>query len=752
MGRRPKEERSIPIKVHEENALPNDSKKAIIVVILIVFCLISALALFNLAGPAGNYLIKGLRIGFGWLTYAIPLLLGLSAYLLLKKDNGWSSTKFFGFFLTTIAICAFFQWLAAGKNGIEVAMGDGGGVLGIALQLPLFKLVGFWATGIIVFALITIGVIIFFQTSFSDLANLFKPSNYASQLEQKPVNTIAVGKPWNSPEAEPVLEAVKISHQENFISKTLAPAKKIAINNQTPTPVEPIKPPSNRINIPLDLLDINTTKATSRDINQGMLIIKTTLENFGIPVEMGEVNVGPTITQFTFKPSEGIKISRITALHNDLAMSLAAHPIRIEAPIPGKSLVGVEVPNQSIAMVKLREILESDGFKNHRGKLKFALGKDVSGKPWAADLATMPHLLVAGATGSGKSVCIHNIILSILFTHGPDSCKFILVDHKRVELTLYNDIPHLLTPVITDVPKTINALKWAVVEMDRRYKLLEAAGKKNITAYNESILVNKLPYIIIIIDEMGDLMITAGKEVEALVIRLAQLARAVGIHLIFATQRPSVNIITGTIKANLPARIALSVISSIDSRTILDEPGADKLLGRGDMLFLTAELGKPVRLQGAFVSDQELEKIINFLREQGEPEYNMDIIERQAVAGMNGNNNRNNYNEESGDPLLDEARAIVIRAQKASVTLLQRHLRIGYSRAAFLVDKLEQEGTIGPAQGAKPREVLVNEWQEENNPEVAETPLHQPIEEENNNDEDDDFPEEIDNTKMLSSL
>lgn len=746
MGRRPKEEKSIPVKIHSENALPNDTKKAIFVVILTVLCLISLLALFNLAGPAGNYLVRFLRIIFGWLIYAVPFLLGLSVVLMLKKENGWSSTKFLGFSLTTVAVCAFFQWLAAGSANINVDISDGGGILGIALQIPLFKLVGFWATGIIVIALIIIGVIVFFQTSFASLAKFFNPATYASKLEQKQVNSIAVGKPWNNLTTETPVSTDSIKpnvSNENFVTKVLTPIKKIEVHT-TPVMAEPlVKQPSQQINIPLDLLEINKTKAASRDINQGMLIIKSTLDNFGIPVEMGEVNVGPTITQFTFKPSEGIKISRITALHNDLAMALAAHPIRIEAPIPGKSVVGVEVPNQSIAMVKLREILESDNFKNHRGKLKFALGKDVSGKPWAADLATMPHMLIAGATGSGKSVCIHNVILSLLFTHGPDSCKFILVDPKRVELSLYNDIPHLLTPVINDVPKTINALKWLVVEMDRRYKLLEAAGKKNISAYNESILINKLHYIVLIVDEMGDLMVSAGKEVEALVIRLAQLARAVGIHLIFATQRPSVNIITGTIKANLPARIALSVISSIDSRTILDEPGADKLLGRGDMLFLTAELGKPVRIQGAYVSDQELDKIIDFLRSQGEPDYNMDVIEKQQVSGISGNSR--NFSEEDGDPLLDESRAIVIRAQKASVTLLQRHLRIGYSRAAFIIDKLEQEGTIGPAQGAKPREVLVNEWNETAD-EIAEAPLHHQDQEEI---KDEDFE---DNTKQLSSL
>jgi S-DNA-T family DNA segregation ATPase FtsK/SpoIIIE len=704
MGRRPKQEKNVPIKIQANGNLPHDSKKSIAAVFLMVFCLISLLALFNLAGDWGNYLIHFLRISIGWLAFATPFIFALTVILALKKENGWTGSKIFGFILTIIAICGFFQWLAAGPNNLNLNITDGGGLIGVAVQLPLFKAVSFWAAGIIIIALMLIGIIIFFQTNFYNLIAWFRPGTFASKLEQKTINNVALGQPWPITPTSAVEPIKNLAVSESgLISKALNVGKKININQINSEPIT-----KHNIEIPLTLLDINNSKATSRDINQGMQIIKTTLDNFGIPVEMGEVNVGPTITQFTFKPSEGIKISRITALHNDLAMALAAHPIRIEAPIPGKSLVGVEVPNQAIAMVKLREILESDNFKNHRGKLKFALGKDVSGKPWVADLATMPHLLVAGATGSGKSVCIHNIILSFLFTHGPDICKFILVDHKRVELTAYNDIPHLLTPVITDIPKTINALKWAVVEMDRRYKILEAASKKNITSYNEGVLINKLPYIIIIIDEMGDLMLSAGKEVEALVIRLAQLARAVGIHLIFATQRPSVNIITGTIKANLPARIALSVISSIDSRTILDEPGADKLLGRGDMLFLTAELGKPVRLQGAYVSEAEMEKVTNFIRKEGRPDYNMDIIEKHQVAGINGGNKI--FNSEDGDPLLEQARDIVIKAQKASVTLLQRHLRLGYSRAAFLIDKLEQEGTIGPGQGAKPREVLLNQW------------------------------------------
>lgn len=471
------------------------------------------------------------------------------------------------------------------------------------------------------------------------------------------------------------------------------------------TPEEEIFKPSfkthhlaQRIDLPLDLLAANHSKPNSGDIKANKLTIQKTLENFAIPVEMGEVKVGPTVTQYTLKPADGVKLAQITGLHNDLALALAAHPIRIEAPIPGQSLVGIEIPNQQVAVVRQREILESEEFKRRKTNLTIALGKDVAGNIWLADLGKMPHLLVAGATGSGKTVMLNSIIVNLLYQNSPDDLKFILIDPKRVELHLYNDLPHLLTPVITEVSKTINALKWALSEMERRFDVLAENRKRDIESYNRE-MGEKMPYIIVIIDELADLMVTAPQEIETCIIRLAQMARATGIHLVLATQRPSVDIITGLIKANITARIAFSVASMTDSRTILDFSGAEKLLGRGDMLFISSELSKPKRLQGAYVSDQEIKKIVEYLRNIREPSYQEEILTKQYESEDMGDLAR--------DELLPQAKEVVLQANRASASLLQRRLRVGYARAARLLDLLEQQGMIGPADGAKPREVLI---------------------------------------------
>jgi S-DNA-T family DNA segregation ATPase FtsK/SpoIIIE len=418
---------------------------------------------------------------------------------------------------------------------------------------------------------------------------------------------------------------------------------------------------------------------------------------------MGDVAVGPTVTQFTLKPAEGVKLTRITGLHNDLALALAAHPIRIEAPIPGKSLVGIEVPNQSVATVGIREMLESREWREKKDGLTFALGRDVSGKPWIADVGRMPHVLVAGSTGSGKSVCLNTLIISLLYAHGPDDLKFIMVDPKRVELQIYNGIPHLVTPVITDSEKTANALKWALREMDRRFDVLSKFGARDIATFNTR-SQEKLPYLVVIIDELADLMVTSMQEVEGPIVRLAQMSRAVGIHLVLATQRPSVDVLTGLIKANIPARIAFAVASSTDSRTIIDHPGAEKLLGRGDMLFQTSDMASPKRIQGAFVSDDEIRRVVEYLAASSDPpEYDPSVVERSSGGGtvMNGM-----AADEDSDPLIPEAKEEIIRAGKASASLLQRRLKVGYARAARLLDLLEQEGFIGPGDGAKPREIL----------------------------------------------
>jgi S-DNA-T family DNA segregation ATPase FtsK/SpoIIIE len=429
---------------------------------------------------------------------------------------------------------------------------------------------------------------------------------------------------------------------------------------------------------------------------------------------MGDVNVGPTVTQYTLKPEEGVKLTKITNLDRDLALALAAHPIRIEAPIPGKSLVGVEIPNKTSAVVRLRSILETETWKNRRSNLSFVLGLDVAGHPQIADITKMPHLLIAGATGSGKSVCINALILSLLYQNTPQQMKMILVDPKRVELSLYNAVPHLLSPVIVEPDKTVSALKWAVAEMEQRYKILQQAGKRNITEYNATKGKEGMPYIVIIIDELADLMAVAANEVEGLICRLAQMARAVGMHLVVATQRPSVDVITGLIKANIPTRIAFSVASQVDSRTILDQSGAEKLLGMGDMLFVSPDTPKPKRIQGALVVEKEVKGITEFLKEQGEPEYNEEILKQPTKAGGG------DLGAPDDDLFLDAADC-VIRAGKASASLLQRRLRIGYARAARLLDLLEERGIIGPADGARPRDVLVSDISEVLDEEELET-------------------------------
>jgi len=465
-------------------------------------------------------------------------------------------------------------------------------------------------------------------------------------------------------------------------------------------------------------LEKDKGQPTSGDIKANINIIKRTLENFGIEVEMAEVSVGPTVTQYTLRPAQGVKLSRITALQNDLSLALAAHPLRIEAPIPGRSLVGIEIPNRSVILVRLRSLLERPTFKEAPSSLTFVLGRDVAGNPMFADLAQMPHLLVAGATGTGKTIALNNIIVSLLYRNFPQTLKFIMIDPKRVELISYDNIPYLLTPVITQADKAIGALHWAVGEMERRFEILQGAAKRNIDAYNKGLAAEqkdqKLSYIVIIIDELADLMATRGRDVEAAIVRLAQMSRAVGIHLVVSTQRPSVEVITGLIKANITSRMAFQVASQIDSRTILDMAGAEKLLGNGDMLFLAGNSAKPRRLQGAYLSDKEIKKVADYFRKISSPEYNEElVISRSAAAekslglGLTG--------LETDDELYQEAKKVIVKAGKASASLLQRRLRIGYARAARLLDLLEEKGVVGPVDGAKPREVFIDEGEEQDN-------------------------------------
>jgi len=456
----------------------------------------------------------------------------------------------------------------------------------------------------------------------------------------------------------------------------------------------------------VNLLSQKQDKADPGDVQANADAIRHALANFNIDVTMEGANVGPRITQYTLKPASGVKLSKITNHADDLAYSLAAQSIRIEAPIPGKQAVGVEVPNIKSATVRMASLLQSREWTGSKSPLSFVIGKDISGAAVVGDLAKMPHLLVAGQTGSGKSVMINDILTSLLYRNSPSDLKLILVDPKTVELTPYNDIPHLLTPVITEPEKCISALKWAVAEMERRYRTLSSVKKRNIAEYNALQEEEGMPYIVIVIDELADLMMMAARDVEALIVRIAQKARAVGIHLVLATQRPSVDVITGLIKANVPGRIAFTTQSQVDSRTIIDQVGAEKLLGQGDMLLLTSDMPKPKRIQGAFISDDETNKVTDFIRAQRLPQYDDEVVSQPVQINGKGGNVME-IDSGSDEPIYQDAVRVVIEAGKASTSLLQRRLRIGYGKAARLMETMEEQGIIGAADGSRPREVLV---------------------------------------------
>ncbi len=476
----------------------------------------------------------------------------------------------------------------------------------------------------------------------------------------------------------------------------------------------------------LDLLEKKQNPADAGDIEHNAATIRDTLHEFNIDVKMEGANIGPKVTQYTLSPPSGVKLSRISALETNLALNLAASSLRIEAPIPGKRAVGIEVPNMKAADVRLYGVLAAGEWKRTTDPLGFAIGKDISGEPVVGKLNKMPHLLIAGQTGSGKSVMINSLLTSLLYRNSPSDMKLILVDPKQVEMAPYEDIPHLLTPVIVEPEKTISALKWATNEMERRYKLLAEQKVRDIATYNkrvqergkhiavedengieQEVSEGKMPYIVIVIDELADLMMVAARDVEALIVRLAQKARAVGIHLVLATQRPSVDVITGLIKANVPARIAFTVASQVDSRTILDQVGAEKLLGQGDMLLKTADMGKPIRVQGAWVMDEEVSKITDHLRMQAPPQYNDEIISQHVQLNGKGGVVMD-FDNEGGDDMFRDAVRVVTESRKASTSLLQRKLRIGYARAARIIEEMEEQGIIGPADGARPREVLIH--------------------------------------------
>lgn len=711
------------------------TKRGIAVVIFFALAGIAALSLGGIAGPVGQFINHLIGVLFGVIAYLVPVFFLIIAVLLFKAKTGEVNDQnqngnqgrngnqkqiehiyartYLGALLLAGGIAGLIHliYLRDGDAAFVLASdGRGGGYLGAIFAGPLFSFLGFSAAVLILVAVLVIGILITFNVSLQ----IFFPTKKGKAVlpaTSTPIpagdikiNNMASGgftaekvleKNKRLP-LEEVKEAIETRKQSASINIGSG-GKEVQLDAIVLEDRKDWKLPS------FELLDDNKTAVDSGNIENNVAIIQKTLKDFGIEVEMGEVNVGPTVTQYTLRPTIGVKLSQIASLQNDLALALSAHSIRMELPIPGKALVGIEVPNKSTAIVRLREVMQTNDFINHPSKLAMALGRDVAGRPMMADLAKMPHLLIAGATGTGKSVAINSLLISLLYRNTPQDVKFIVIDPKRVELNLYNGIPHLLTPVVTDHDKAINALKWSVAEMDRRYKLLAEANKRNITEYNEANQL-RLPYLLIIVDELADLMAVAQNDVEATIVRLAQMARAVGIHLVVATQRPSVDVITGLIKANITSRVAFAVASQIDSRTILDSSGAEKLLGNGDMLFISAEFNKPRRIQGAYIGEKEVRRVVDFFKQQtGAVIYNEEILAKpKKFSGVPGMPTEDN---DAGDELFEQAREVVAKAGKASASLLQRRLRIGYARAARLLDILEEKGIIGPGDGAKPREV-----------------------------------------------
>ena len=713
--------------------LKTHTKHGIIAIVFFVFALFFLMSMppFNLGGVAGNFIYEKLELllGVGYvLLPALFVLLGISFAKSEAPSLGW------------VRIVSAVLFLLSGLGMIDIASENhAGGLFGEILSTPFVYLFDKYASLIFLGAILIISILIMFdakldlETIGAKILSIFKKKEEESSLDEDELDeikkSIAIPEEEDEEEKETTGEKIKnaLGVGKNKI-EVKEEEEEMPIRKRKGGLISTYVPP------PLDLLEEDKGKPNTGDIKANANIIKRTLANFGIEVEMDEITIGPTVTRYALKPAEGVKLSRIVGLQNDLALSLAAHPIRIEAPIPGKSLVGIEIPNKSKSIVGLATLLSDEKFQNSPKPLTIALGRNISGKAVFGNLAKMPHALVAGTTGSGKSVTIHSIITSLLYRNGPDDLKLILIDPKRVELTLYNNIPHLLTPVITEAKKTILALKWAAKEMDRRYDILESESVRDIESYHnnvfnkspkktktnsegveEEVNADRLPYIVIIIDELADIMSAYPRELESAIVRLAQMSRAVGIHLILSTQRPEVNVITGLIKANIPARVALKVSSQIDSRTILDAGGAEKLLGAGDMLYSSGE-AQPERLQSAFISESEVKKVVKYLGDA----YRDEVTEEITLTAGSISADKSIFEStleddgEDDDEMYEEARACVIEAGKASTSYLQRKLKLGYARAARLMDKLEERGVIGPGDGAKPREVLEKITHDEN--------------------------------------
>lgn len=674
----------------------------------------------NFAGIAGAYFAGVLCFLLGKASFVIPMLTLIWA---VGRFMGKIPHKFYlkalGAVVFIITVSAFLSMI---NRSDSVARFSGGGIAGLGFSNFLVRYFGVTGSYLIIISLLALSFLLateflLFPTALALYAKIrMLVSRFVSMIkkvrlplpkpkahiERKPIRVLESKTAILRRKVEPKTEPKK--EFKPFKAKPVLESALFKKEPQSQAKEGPLKLEVKEYIFPsLDLLDSPPpieARRLKENFDANSKILEETLGDFGVEVKVTKVEKGPVITRYELEPAPGIKISRISALSDNIALAMKAQSVRVVAPIPGKGTVGVEVPNSESTLVYLKEILESKDFKETDSKLTMALGKDISGHAIVADLSDMPHLLIAGATGSGKTVCVNTLIASILFNASPEEVKFLMVDPKMVELSMYNDIPHLLCPVVTEAKKVSAALNWLVNEMESRYKLFAKTGARNIDIYNKKAGEGeKIPYIIVIIDELADLMVVAQQEIENAITRLAQLSRAVGIHIILATQRPSVDVITGVIKANFPARISFKVASKVDSRTVLDMNGADKLMGRGDMLFIEPGQSKPLRAQGSLVSDSEIERIVDFIKKERAPEYNIDILKEEKKA---------NFKNFERDGLYDEAVKMVLQTKQASVSMLQRRLGVGYTRAARLMDMMEDEGVVGPYAGSKPRAILVN--------------------------------------------
>jgi len=665
----------------------------------------------NLIRAFGAYLAGALLFLFGWAGYIIPLFIFyLGVRLFRQQIPDLRLPRIIGILVLLLSASSVIGIFGLGNDGLSFSHGGFLGFILAKFVVTYFgKLGGYILFGTLMllsFALVTEVLISTFLVSLTEkFRSLFKPVlafHFKPKVKSPAANNNKppVVKPKiNIPEPAAAVEPPKAL-------TTSEPKIQIKAKSSEPAPAK-TRPKEVQIgdyHLPtLDLLDSPPpieARQIKEDLTHNARILEETLDDFGISVKVTDIERGPVITRYELEPAPGVKLNRIVTLSDDISLAMKAQSIRIVAPIPGKARVGVEIPNIQSSLVYLKDVLESKDFQEAESKLTLALGKDIAGHSVVTDLGEMPHLLIAGTTGSGKTVCVNSLILSMLFRASPNDLKFLMVDPKMVELAPFNGLPHLLCPVVTDAKKAAVALGWVVIEMEERYQLLAKAGARNIEAYNKKEEEGKMPYIVVIIDELADLMIVARDQIESAITRLAQLSRAVGIHLIMATQRPSVDVVTGVIKANFPARISFKVASKVDSRTVLDLNGADKLLGKGDMLFLRPGEAKLIRAQGTLVSDKEIEKVVDFIKEQAEPVYNEQILQEQQKSALAKNGEK--------DELYDEAVRVVMETNQASVSILQRRMRLGYTRAARIIDMMELDGLVGPFEGSKARRILVD--------------------------------------------